>query len=468
MAREGEPLPGLTDSPRTATTNAWWALQVGLEAERRAALSPASESMWVSPSSVPSLPQHTDRVPSVSSQGSGETVASSGHYAASSGSQSYSTPGSSEVGYHPYPPSERARKVRARFRVPSSSSEESYAPASTPRVQNAQDKFRVPSISSEESYAPSTSPTRPWIRANRSTSGRSARTRKIATYDVNAAYPLIPPQPEAWAYGEREYVYTERGELRNATYTPEQIWAFIVRNPAKTTLWIQRTPADAIRRYPTAGSAKCRFDCCPIRQAGLPGTILPGHYRVAIDERWGRFGESVDPLVVAGYVHLYCLERFMDFKKLVKAGVDVAVDVRSLSREPGGRWGARVEGEDARVAEVFLAKVGEMPGTGDKAFRPGPEVPYQTTLGWGMQSARNETRGARVRASSSPSNVAVHLGDLEVYLRGKKGKRRVRVQEEEEEEEEEEEGRVTRAATKRMAEEEVGEERGGGKRVRLA
>lgn len=59
-------------------------------------------------------------------------------------------------------------------------------------------------------------------------------------------------------------------------------------------------------------STKCRFAKCPI-----DGTIRPGQIRVCISEFLDLENTILDPYHNAGYVHLYCLEKFCNLPSLL-------------------------------------------------------------------------------------------------------------------------------------------------------
>ncbi|MCJ1437485.1 hypothetical protein MMC27_006872 [Xylographa pallens] len=151
------------------------------------------------------------------------------------------------------------------------------------------------------------------------------------TYD-----PLPAPPPTWTSTNGKRFLYDISGELQNGTYyTVKEIEDFLYQNPrrANMTLWIQRLPADSAARYPYSESRRCRFLHCFMTN----GTINQGHYRIAFDELTSTH-EYHDPMHNAGYVHLYCFEKYLDFPKIV-CDLNVQVDQRTLPLEPRRRNG---------------------------------------------------------------------------------------------------------------------------------
>jgi hypothetical protein len=322
--------------------------------------------------------------------------------------------------------------------------------------------------------APTKPATQPHIRINTSTIGLSTRTGKINNWDPTTDGGYISlPAPQSWVDTSSglQFSYNRWGELlapsiagarpaspnvsggvtkaaaaSTFTLTPSQLHTYLTSpsNPNKPTLFIQRTPADSARRYPTAHSSCCRLSACP-GQLYSDRKINVGSYRVAIDERWARFGDKSDPMVVGGYVHLYCFERFLDVVALVAEGVRVVADEREFPREARGKWACRLEGREAGVAGKFLQALrtgdGEML---DRMFAGGyarhastPEVGrkvHERMLTCVMTEAKLgvmplSKQQLFERRGLKRSVLMVHKGDLEVYevskyneLVGKRGR----------------------------------------------
>lgn len=224
------------------------------------------------------------------------------------------------------------------------------------------------------------------------------------------------------------------GRKAKVTFTAQELTSYLLSpsHPSPPTLFIQRTPADSARRYPTTTSSTCRLSSCPAH-----GKMHVGSYRVAIDERWATHNSTSDPFVVAGYVHLYCLERFVDLALLVKKSVNVVVDERVLKSEPKGRFAPSLAGAaEAGAAKAFLKALKEEDLIVlDQLFRNGgyavhsplrPDAgghhapkPHANTLTHLLHKLKlDKMPASRIRQQASrgmnAGNVLVHMGDLEV------------------------------------------------------
>jgi hypothetical protein len=160
---------------------------------------------------------------------------------------------------------------------------------------------------------------------------KNKRPLNIAKFDPSKYYDPIPWVPTTWTSSSLGFTfrYTAQGELDPRTkLTPDELNEYLVYHPLHTifspqpdtknsglTLWIQNIPADAGNRYPTTNSSKCRFANCPVPN----NTIRKGEFRIALDE-WAcsLVHEKLDPYHNAGYVHLFCLEKYFDFPALCK------------------------------------------------------------------------------------------------------------------------------------------------------
>jgi hypothetical protein len=288
---------------------------------------------------------------------------------------------------------------------------------------------------------------KPWVRVNATTQGKTSRTGKINHYDPEQYYSKIPhPLHSAWTSDSRgkEFRYNQWHELTKDCMPALVLKDFIYSHPktqtCKLTLYIQRSPADSKRRYPTSTLDKCRFKECPMRVYGNKGSFLHGHYRVALDElsyKYGK-GEHCDPFQVAGYVHLYCLERFLDLPSICRIPhVGVEADGRQLSKEPNGNFASALGGNEYRIALNFIQAARSSSGgqsggewssypshheyrdtDGTRQVQP---KQHKFTLNYALQMCKNQGRGGRVMNRSKPSNIAVHRGDLEMYCLGRKG-----------------------------------------------
>ena len=279
----------------------------------------------------------------------------------------------------------------------------------------------------------------PWVRVNDTTKGKNNRSGKINQYNPTALYKIEAEPLKNWRSDIYRFKYNQVGELAEPTYSADQIKAYLYNFPAsakrKLRLWIQRAPADSARRYASPESSKCRFRDCPSRRM-MNGTIMHGHFRVAFDERWNRYGDDVDPFAaVSGYAHLYCMERFLDFAD-VCAKLDVELDTRSLSKEPRHRWAAGLNGTpECEAALCFIKKC--------RSGQLEPEFPnyplheegslagktHERTLTFAMHNSRYKTlrpkqlRGMQSEAPKT-STLYIHFGDVERFCIGRLAERK--------------------------------------------
>ncbi|MCJ1274588.1 hypothetical protein MMC21_002385 [Puttea exsequens] len=143
------------------------------------------------------------------------------------------------------------------------------------------------------------------------------------------------PRPQPWSI----YSYSEDGELDpSRLYTAAEITSYLFdhrlhasleheRRQSQLTIRVHRNPPWSKSRYPTSHSHRCRFQECPASN----GTINQGHTAVAFDELSSTYPKH-DPFLVAGYVHLYCLERFCSFPEICRT-LNVSADTRRLKNE---------------------------------------------------------------------------------------------------------------------------------------
>ncbi|MCJ1422816.1 hypothetical protein MMC29_000696 [Sticta canariensis] len=152
-------------------------------------------------------------------------------------------------------------------------------------------------------------------------------------------YPPLESAPVRWDCFE----YNQHGELKSgSTYSVEEIERFLFRNPRHftshgyspkhggLTLWIQQAPRPKNHCHKDLSAVQCLLNCC--RQARI---ISPGELRVAFDEQTRVFPNH-NPQHNAGYVHLRCLERFLDFPRicieLIVKGEDRVLAYEGLKR----------------------------------------------------------------------------------------------------------------------------------------
>lgn len=138
--------------------------------------------------------------------------------------------------------------------------------------------------------------------------------------------------PASWDIFE----YNGFGELNpGRTYSAEELVRYLYSNPQNhvgetynpklggLTLWVQRTPRDLAAEYGHPEACLCRFENC--EHSSL---IKAGDVRVAFDELT-KSTPNLNPQHNAGYVHLSCLEKRMNFPMLCKH-LDVRPETRIL------------------------------------------------------------------------------------------------------------------------------------------
>ncbi|KAF2143356.1 uncharacterized protein K452DRAFT_317515 [Aplosporella prunicola CBS 121167] len=283
---------------------------------------------------------------------------------------------------------------------------------------------------------PKLDPKHPWVRINRSTQGTTKRCGKINKFDASKLYKELTNTFENWKSSGYEFSYNVHGELSDPVYATAAIKQFIyehpVRDDAKLRLWIQKTPADSARRYPTLLSSKCRFHQCPVHQHLGTGTLVAGHVRVAFDERSFTHGDKADPFYMAGFVHLYCLEKFLDLPEICTLPhIEVAADLRQLQNEPNQKYAASLTGgPDGVVAKRFIdaclrTAAKKIPIRNFERYPRAANVApndkkHEDMLNYRMNQVKEENRSAaQKRALASrglkDTHINVNMGDLERY-----------------------------------------------------
>ncbi|MCJ1247136.1 hypothetical protein MMC30_004347 [Trapelia coarctata] len=257
---------------------------------------------------------------------------------------------------------------------------------------------------------------KPWVKTNKNR-GMNRRAGRIAAFKPEEVYTPLPKTHEDWD----EFTYETTGELAGRRlYTPEEIKRFLYDNPRDLTIWLQRMPADSARRYGGMDRSICRFkNCC-----SDTNTIMPGFYRVAFDEN-SITHPDVDPQLNAGYVHLYCLEKFLDFPSICH-DLEVHVDNRPLPNEDNGRNKMRYSTtKEVQAAQDFVRtcnKTGEAPDDYPLCYNRKRSLSHSGTLAWLLSVAKfgpgaveyaREHQAARKKMSKHE----VHLGNLEIYYR---------------------------------------------------
>jgi hypothetical protein len=197
-------------------------------------------------------------------------------------------------------------------------------------------------------------------------------------------------------------------------------------------LLIQCTPADCAKRYPNPYSDRCRFKDCPVKG----NTIYKGAFRVAFDEQ---ADSRLDPFHCAGFAHLYCMERFLDFGELVRM-CNIMADTRELKEGRNRMALTRDHPEFRKMCVQHLEKL--------RNGRPqdGCQWVYEETLGSKLTEehlALEPANRQKKRALKGGNHIGSHRNDLVKYVQGEAAKvareknvrtRRVRQQSMEEEE----------------------------------
>lgn len=169
-----------------------------------------------------------------------------------------------------------------------------------------------------------------------STKGSTQETEpKKATESCGDAYKPLEIAPASWDAFE----YNSFGELEpGRAYSAEELLRYLYCNPQHQigenynpklggfTLWIQRTPCGPAFGYGHPEANLCRFKNCEHKNI-----IEAGDIRVAFDELTNN-NPKLDPKHNAGYAHLSCLEKQIDFPMLCK-DLEVKPENRVLSLE---------------------------------------------------------------------------------------------------------------------------------------
>lgn len=307
----------------------------------------------------------------------------------------------------------------------------STAPPSTPSS-----KHRLPA------ERPQTVPGKPWIRTNNNTKGNS-RTAKTNALD-KLKYAKTTPHPmgqNSWTgpLTKCQFDYSETGELVQECFTVEELCDFLYNHPLRTPplgkdapgqliLWVQKMPADSARRVECQHGNRCRFKDCPCN-VYKQRTISTGHYRVSVDEQWTTHGVLRNPMHVALNVHLYCLERFMDFGDICR-NFKVRADERQLTLEPHGIWSAALGREETQEAYAVDSLVKYMRGQESEwqwpdypahQWHTGAPKRQEATLAYKLCEAKMRSTGKSklemMKARGcNPKQYFVNMGDLQMNV----------------------------------------------------
>ncbi|CAN8097608.1 unnamed protein product [Discula destructiva] len=193
-------------------------------------------------------------------------------------------------------------------------------------------------------------------------------------------------------------------------------------------LRVQIQPAQYNHRYKRAGdSFKCRFASCPVKK----GTILKGQARVCISEFEDDHGDWLNPFHNAGYVHLDCLEKQVNFVELYHSQtVTIIPETRSLQHEPPATINMRTNNPMAlndverNVVHVWFQEMTDrwdeyLSLHPDPALRPAFDLAAEDTLTYRLTTAHivdNKTlqrvQQKRKREAEADGRTTAHLNEF--------------------------------------------------------
>lgn len=240
-------------------------------------------------------------------------------------------------------------------------------------------------------------------------------------FDASAQYPGNLGIPITWECHHPTFLYNKNGELSDLTYPTEKIVDYLHSHPlnrnedgtprgrdSRLILWIQTTPSNSKKRYPAKNSSKCRFAECPDKR----NSIRKGFFRVALDEETGS-GLKVDPYECAGFVHLYCLEKYCDFQNICQ-NLNVLSDNRRFEGEKNKMAVTRDHEEMLQVVRRYVADPPR-----NIPFVYEQSLCYQLTLKHKElePNVRNTTRTNR-----GGNHIGLHMGNVDKYVEGEEKK----------------------------------------------
>ncbi|KAL9010315.1 MAG: hypothetical protein Q9173_004740 [Seirophora scorigena] len=264
----------------------------------------------------------------------------------------------------------------------------------------------------------------------------NARTQAIQMAgEISKTYDQLPTSStQDWS----TFRYSATGELnQDELLTASEIQNYLYNHPLHTLasgmydpkngglrIWIQRNPSDSSRRYASPRLNRCKFRDC----FATNNVINQGHIRVCFDEQT-HLGLNNNPFHVAAFVHLNCLERFLDFPAVCR-DLPILPENRELPNEPNGRNRMMLSPDIlTHVAFSFIRECEY--GT----LRDYPEHgrPHRGTLTWQLMSNKVDDEAPvfkrqRANRGEKASHITVHLGDLELEASARDMTRRAKYQ----------------------------------------
>ena len=178
-----------------------------------------------------------------------------------------------------------------------------------------------------------------------------SRIHRNKRFVENGAYKPLHQAPKSWDI----FQYTRLGELIPRLFSADEINRFLFTHPLHAGLQnlkesflrlrVHRTPASSASRFPNG--LTCRMIGCPMHN-----TINQGQLLVVVDELSVQHPDH-DPFLNAGYVHLYCLERYCNFPEICSR-LNVSAKGRPCHYEEGRKNRFRLSVEEVRVVEDFV------------------------------------------------------------------------------------------------------------------
>ncbi|KAL9136870.1 MAG: hypothetical protein Q9175_001919 [Cornicularia normoerica] len=263
-----------------------------------------------------------------------------------------------------------------------------------------------------------------------------SRIQRNKRFIENSAYSPLCQAPKSWDIFE----YTKDGELASRLFSAEEINRFLFNHPlhaghhrlkeSSLRLRVHKTPASSAKRFPNG--LFCRFDHCQMR------TINQGQLLVVVDELSVQYPDH-DPYLNAAYVHLWCIERYCNFRE-VCSRLNVSAKGRDCDYEEGRKNKFCLSLEEERVVEDFVEAccvnvrrgINENPWVANLGRCPDqqkngcphyvqPSLPYRgtlchqlavTKLHHGGRGRINLRQVRENRAGYMGASIIRHLGDL--------------------------------------------------------